>query len=61
MQLIEALYKVVENPTSLHNYKNLQQYFQEKGIENVVSALDHLIKVRYGTADNTDTKQDKQD
>jgi hypothetical protein len=60
MQLTEVLYKVVENPTSLQNYKNIKQYFQEKGLENIVLAFDYLIEVRYGNNSNS-VKQVQQD
>jgi hypothetical protein len=60
MQLIEALYKIVENPTSSQNYKNIKQYFQEKGLENIASAFDYLIETRYGNNSNS-TEQERQD
>lgn len=57
MQLIEVLYKIVENPSYLQNYNNAQQYFQEKGEANIADAFAHLIEVRY--ANSPDIKQDK--
>jgi hypothetical protein len=59
MQLIEALYKIVENPSSLQNYKNIQEYYQEKGMENIAAAFSNLIEVRYANSPNIE--QDKQD
>ena len=59
MQIIETLYKLVENPTSLQNYNNIKQYFQEKGLENIVSAFDFLIESRYGVNNSNSIKQDQ--
>jgi len=59
MLLTEALYKVVENPTSLQNYKNIKQYFQENGIENIAAAFGYLIETRYGNNSNS-IEQDRQ-
>jgi len=60
MQLIEALYKIVENPTSSQNYKNIKQYFQEKGLENIAAAFDYLIETRYGSNNSNSAEQERQ-
>lgn len=60
MQLIEALYKIVENPSSLQNYENIQQYFKEKGFENIALAFNYLIEVRYAPNNSSHTEQIKQ-
>lgn len=54
---MESLYKIVENPSSLQNYRNIQEYYQEKGMENIADAFRNLIEIRYVNSHNIEQNQ----
>jgi hypothetical protein len=57
MNLIEILYKVVENPKSSENYASLVEYFNQNNMPQVADAFSHLLRIRYGTDNSHPAEQ----
>jgi hypothetical protein len=55
VNIIKVIYKIVQNPKSLDNYMELKEYYAK---QNLIEALDFLIKVKRENISNS-VKQDK--
>lgn len=60
MKLITMLYKIVENPKSSQNYRELMEYFNQSGQLQIAEAIANLLKVKYGADHSNSSKQGKQ-
>ncbi len=59
MNLIEILYKIVENPNSSENYSIIAAYFNQNNMPQLADAFTHLLKVKYGT-DHSNTPEQRE-
>ena len=57
MQLIEILYKLVENPKSSKNYLELKEYFHQNNMFQLADAIAHLIEKKYAPIHSDNPEQ----
>jgi len=61
MQIIQILYKIVENPKSSKNYDELRAYFAQNNMPQLAEAFAHLLEKKYAPIHNNHDKQDQHD
>jgi len=59
MQLIEILYKLVENPKSSKNYHELKEYFNQNNMFQLADAVAHLIEKKYAPIHRDNPEQSR--
>jgi len=59
MQLIQIIYKIVENPKFSANYHELKEYFAQNNMTQLAEAVAHLIEKKYVPIHSDNPKQDR--
>jgi len=59
MQLIEIIYKLVENPKSSSNYHELKEYFNQNNMPQLANAVAHLIEKKYAPIHSDNSEQNR--
>ena len=47
-KIIEALARILENPTAQKGYEDMKKHYAEAGKEYAAIAIQHLIETRFG-------------
>lgn len=57
MNIVQLLYKIVENPKSLENYVSLKEYFKENN--EISEAIDYLLEIKNVANNSNSPEQNK--
>jgi hypothetical protein len=53
MDLGNIIWSLLDNPQVPEPYRNFRDFFISRGMKNEAEAIDHLIKERFGHANDT--------